>query len=260
MITTQNLAIEAFENYLTSSRSSTGEPSTKEKKFYVSDMGKCLRMRYLKRKGIKGEYGFEAYFTFAMGDFVHDLGYKAFEARGVLYKLEQSVENEHFTGRYDGKIINDGAITMFDFKSTNPYVMKRICAGAGDNPENIMQVLTYLMLDPEADKMTKDALVIYVNKLPSDKIEPTIIKPMLYHFEIYKDRIKEDMDKIIDYWNRDKIPPCTCPSWSMQKYNSFFPFCKGDEKMIKKHLSYLKAGKLVTANGYEITVTDPIKE
>ena len=254
------IAVDAFKNYLVASRQSSGEHDHKDKKFYVSDMGKCMRMRFLKRKGIKGTYGYEAYYTFSQGDYVHDLVYKAFEAQGILHSMEQKVETEHFVGRYDGKLNANKEISMFDTKSTNPYVMKRIVAGAGDNVENIMQVLTYLLLDPKAKEMTDTSLVIYVNKLPSDKIEPTIMKPMVYHLGNYKARIEEDMNKMIDYWNKNKIPPCTCPSWSMQKYNSFFPFCQGDEKMIKKHLDYIKAGKTVSADGYEIKITDPIGE
>lgn len=247
----------AFSNYLTASHSSS-EESARQKKFYVSDMGKCLRMRWLKRKGIKGEYGFETYYTFAHGDFVHALGYKAFEGAGILSTMEQSVETDHFSGRYDGKVKIKNKLYLFDIKSTNPYVLKRIISGGSDNIENIMQTLTYLLLDTEKEKLEDSVLVIYVNKLPSDKVEPTIIKPKQYFLENYKANIKEDMEKIVDYWNTDKIPPCTCPSWSIQKYNSFYPFCKGTDALIKKHLAYIKAGKKVSSDGYKIFVKNSL--
>ncbi len=251
-----DLIIESFSGYLTASRSS-GEHSDKELKFYASDMGKCLRMRWLKRKGIKGEYGFETYYNFAHGDFIHKLGYKALEAKGILVATEQSFSDSNFSGRYDGKLRHDKEIKMFDFKSANPYVMKRLVGGGSDNLENIMQVLVAIMYEKKAGNNISDVgAVIYVNKLPSDKIEPTIIETKEYHLSTYEDEIKEDMDKIVDYWMKNKIPPCTCPSWSIQKYNSFYMFCKMTDKEITKHLDYLKAGKHITSDGYAINIKE----
>lgn len=245
----------AVKNYLTNSRKSSGEHTPKERKFYVSDMGKCFRTRFLKRKGISGEYGFETYYTFALGDFIHDLGYKALEAADMLIATEQRLEDEHFVGKYDGKVRYQGKEIMFDFKSTNPYVMKRITSGAGDNTENIMQVLTYIYFERKINpKINDTGALVYFNKLPSAKIDPTIIKVKEYHYNTYKKLIEEDMKKILDYWLTDKIPPCTCPSWSMQQYNSYYMFCRMDEKEIKKYLAMLKAGNIVSSDGYKINV------
>lgn len=246
------------KNYLEASRTSDDlAHEKKDPKFYVSDLGKCLRMRWLKRKGIKGIYDWETYYTFEHGNFIHTLGYKAFEAAGALEATEQSIGNEHFSGRYDGKLRFNGKIYMFDFKSTNPYVLKRLTGGGADNIENIMQVLAAIAFEkitnPKID-LEDVGVVIYWNKLPSDKIEPKIIHSKEYHFSTYRKEIEEDMKKIIDYWLSDTIPPCTCPSWAIQKYNSYFLFCKMPEKEIKTHLKYLKAGNTITTNGYEIFV------
>lgn len=257
MKTVQEAIIDAWNNYLISSRISS-EESTKAKKFYISDMGKCLRMRYLKRKGIKGIYGADTYFTFALGDFIHQLGYKALEAANMLVATEQYVENDHFIGKYDGKVRWDGKVYMFDFKSTNPYVLKRIIAGGPDNLENIMQVLTYFEFEKGNDKdLEPISVVTYINKLASDKIEPTIIHPRAYFYDTYKKLIKDDMSKLLDHWLADTIPACSCPSWSSQKYNSFFMFCHMTDKDIRKHLNYLKAGKKIESNGFEIFIKDP---
>ena len=250
--------VNSWESYLVSSRIS--EESTKEKKFYVSDLGKCFRMRFLKRKGIKGEYGVDTYYTFAHGDFIHKLGYKALEASGILESTEQYVEAEHWVGKYDGKIRYNGKKVMFDFKSTNPYVMKRIVAGGSDNLENIMQVLGYVLLDKDKEDLSDSVAVVYVNKLPTDKIESKIIYPREYHLQTYKEEIKEDMDRMVEYWLGSKIPPCTCPSWSMQKYNSFYMFCHMTDKEVNKHLGYLKKGKRISSDGFKINVVDGIKE
>lgn len=253
---TLNEAIySAFENYVINAKKPTGEYTPKERKFYVSDMGKCLRMRFLKRHGIEGKYGFETYFNFMFGDFIHNLGYKALEAADMLIATEQRVESDHFVAKYDGRIRFQGKDLMFDFKSTNPYVMKRIVSGSGDNIENIFQVLKGVMLARADEKGISDtAAVVYINKLPSDKIEPTLIKAREYHLNTYKAEIKEDEEKIVDYWLSNKIPPCTCPGWSTQKYNSYWMFCHMEEKEIRIHLDYLKAGNQVISNGFEIEI------
>lgn len=248
--------ISAFSNYLINSRKSTGEFVSKDKKFYMSDLGKCQRMRYLKRKGIEGEYGVDAYYTFAHGDFIHTLGYKALEAADMLVATEQRLENEHFVCRYDGILRYQGDNVMFDFKSTNPYIMKRITSGAGDNIENIMQVLGAILLareDTTHMALSDTAAVVYVNKLPSEKIDPTIIKPRIYHLNTYKEEIKEDMQKMVDYWLADTIPACTCPSWAVQKYNAYFLFCRMPEKEVGQHLKYLKKNK-ITSDGFRIHI------
>lgn len=249
MPTINDTVVSAVKNYLEASRKSDDlSHEKKEPKFYVSDLGKCLRMRWLKRKGIKGEYNWETYYTFEHGNFIHTLGYKAFEAAGILEASEQTIGNEHFSGRYDGKLRHNGKIYMFDFKSTNPYVLKRITGGGADNVENIMQVLAAIAFEkitnPKVDLEDVGA-VIYWNKLPSDKIEPRIIHTKEYHFSIYKEEIEADMKKIVDYWLADKIPPCTCASWSTAQYNSFYTLCRMPEKEIRKYLGYIKAGNSV---------------
>lgn len=259
-LTLHDFVVNSWNDYLLSSRIT--EESTKEKKFYASDAGKCLRMRWLKRKGIKGEYGVDTYYAFEHGNYIHGLGAKAFEASQLLISTEQRLEDEHFVCRYDGKLKNpiNSKHTPYELKSTNPYVMKRLTSGGADNLENVMQSLTALIMDKEDKNLDESVIVVYINKLPSDKIDPTVIYTRQYFLKTYKKDLLEDRDKIIDYWLSDKIPPCTCPSWSIQKYNAFYMFCRMTDKEINKHLGYLKTGKRISTNGFEITIKDPEQE
>jgi len=257
MKTLNDAIVNSFKNYLESSRiADEANHTKKDMKFYVSDLGKCLRTRWLKRKGIKGVYDWRTYYTFEHGNYIHKLGYKALEAAGMLVATEQTFGNEHFSGRYDGKLEFQGKHYMFDIKSTSPFPMKKLETGT-DNIENIMQVLAAILFEREKDpkvNLEDMAVMIYVNKLPTKQYTLEIVLPKGYHLNTYLAEIQEDMTKIVDYWLQDKIPPCTCASWSTQEYNSYYKFCNMTEKEIRKYLTMLDKGKVISSNGYEITV------
>lgn len=247
----------AIENYLVASNLRE-ESQLKERKFYVSDMGKCQRTRWLKRKGISTQLTPYVYWIFAMGNMIHDYGYKALEAQGILLQTEEAIETEHWSGRYDGKIKTDTLPTPFDFKSAGQYAIKKAMAGA-ENEENIAQVLTYVMLLlDKGEKITESGILAYMNKEPNDLI-PVVAFDREYHLtNTRRKALKEEMDKMIDFWVADKIPPCTCPSW-MRNYNSYLPFCLMAEKEIKKYLTLLKNGTMVISSKQSV-FTHPVGE
>jgi len=232
----------ALEKYLVSSN--THEPSSKERRFYLSDMGKCPRVRWLKRHGVDTEFEPFVNWIFKMGDLIHDFGYKALESQGLLISAEETVETEHFVGRYDGMIKGaDGKKKLFDFKSAGSYKMKKILAGE-DDEENISQILSYVMFEKEkGDKDLSDTgSIIYINKEPNDQV-PIVFFEKEYHLTDWRAKqIKEEMDKMIKYWEDDEIPRCSCPSW-MKPYNSYQPLCQANDKDIRKYLSMVEEGK-----------------
>lgn len=232
----------AIETYLVSSR--TREISTKEKKFYLSDMGKCMRVRWLKRKGVETESEPFVNWIFQLGDLIHDFGYKALEAQGLLLESEDYISDDHFIGRFDGLVKNneDNKKSVFDFKSAGQYKMKKIIDGE-DDEENIAQLLTYTMFLKEKRKDISDsAYMIYINKEPSDKM-PVMFFEREYHLTTWRAKqLKEEMDKLTSYWLKDEIPPCGCPGW-MKDYNSFQPFCQATEKQIRETLKLVKEGR-----------------
>ncbi len=233
---------DAINAYLVASN--LREESTKPKKFYISDMGKCQRTRWLKRKGVSTELTPYVYWIFAMGNMIHDFGYKALEAQSLLLSTEETIEEEHWVGRYDGTVTPKELPRLFDFKSTGQYAIKKAMAGA-DNEENISQILTYVMqkLKMKA-KISESGVLVYMNKEPNDLI-PVVAYEREYHLTSTRAKLLQDeMDKMVDYWVSDKIPPCTCPGW-MRNYNSFLPFCLMEEKNIKKYLPLLGHGTKV---------------
>lgn len=247
---------KAIERYLITSRLREEDPF-KKKKFYVSDMGKCHRMRFLKRKGITSEYDNFVYWTFQLGDLIHDFGYKALEAQGLLLATEEYVNiGEHFTGRYDGKLSNGNDLpTIFDFKSANPWKLMKIEQGGDTDEENAMQVMTYVkfILKEKPGSISEIGTVVYINKEPSEKTTTTIAYSKDFHLSLWESKIDEDMNKMIKYWELDVLPPCTCPGW-MKAYNSFQPLCESDEPIIRGYLKAIKDGKKVvcTKKGVEI--------
>lgn len=254
---------ESIEKYLIASN--IREESSKPKKFYVSDMGKCQRIRFLKRKGIKTEMTTYVYWIFAMGNMIHDFGYKALEAQGLLLASEETLEIEHFVGRFDGKVKNDlGTRSVFDFKSAGKFAIKKAMAGA-DNDENIAQILTYVMLGRKTDKELSDSgIIVYINKEPGDLI-PQIAFDREYHLtSIREKQLTTEMDIMINFWLENKIPPCTCPGW-MKNYNSYLPFCLMTGKDIEKYLKKInnsKNQKIISTKQsiIEITVDSDGKE
>ena len=244
---------EAIEAYLKSSFER--EETSGDKKFYVSDMGKCLRMRYLKRKGISTEFEPYVYWILQLGNLMHDYGYKALESQGILLAAEETVETEHFKGRYDGKVKNGDKPAPFDFKSTGSYKMKKIMEGE-DDEENIAQLLTYTMLLQErGDDVGNSAFAVYLNKETSARLPIPFFQKEYILTNWRKQQLKDEMNKIINFWLEDKVPPCTCPNW-MKDYNSYQPLCTMDEKRIKKVLAMLKSGKkIITTNKIMYVVT-----
>lgn len=229
---------KAIEGYLIASNEK--EESTKARKYYISDMGKCHRMRFLKRKGIRTSLEPYVYWIFAIGDMFHEFGYKALEAQSLLLQTEQALEaDEHWSGRYDGLVKNElGTPSVFDFKSSGGYAMKKAIAGA-DNEENIEQILTYILFERKRiPNLSNTGILVYMNKEPNDVV-PLPAFDREYHLTNTREKkITEQMQRLVNYWVDDTIPDCTCPAW-MKNYNSFLPFCQMDEKNIRKYLALL---------------------
>lgn len=236
----------AIESYLIASniREKSEHSPVYSKKFYISDMGKCMRIRYVKRKGIETEFSTFVYWIFAMGDMIHEFGYKALEAQGLLLATEESMHTDHFTGRFDGLLKGDDKPVLFDFKSTGAYAMKKAMAGA-DNDENIMQILTYVYLwKKDHPEISDSGIIVYINKEIGDKM-PTVAFDREYHLTSMREKqIETEINTLTDYWVNEKIPPCTCPAW-MRDYNSYLPFCQMTEKNIVKYLAMLGIGKQI---------------
>ena len=213
----------------------------KERKFYLSDMGKCYRARWLKRKGVTSEFGeSEDYvnWTFEMGNMIHDYVYKALEAQGKLLESEESFQNEHFSFRYDAITKDSEGKALMDVKSASKKQMFFI--RNNEKEENIAQLLgEMVMLKDMGRKDLVKAILIYVNKEPGPDLKDVFVQKTFYLTKPREEKIRKEIDDIVGYWQRDEIPPCTCPAW-MKAYNSFLPLCEASEKQIKMVLKQLK--------------------
>lgn len=250
--------IDCLGSYLIASN--VREESTKDKKFYVSDMGKCHRVRFLKRKGITSEFPLHVYHKMKQGNDLHAIGYEALNAQGFLLGSEEEVENEHFKGRLDGRVsvnpknpeelMKGGEMAIFDWKLTNPWNIKKYDMGGSDNEENILQVLTYVKMKKVTMPDLLDlALLGYINHDPGARTSLVFGLSRVYRLiPLYEKKIEQDMEAMINYWVDNKIPPCTCPAW-MRDYNSFLPLCMASETKLKKILVFISKGnKFITTN------------
>jgi len=232
---------DLVQNYLNASKAGKSKIS-KERKFYVSDMGKCHKMRWLKRKGIKTEFTPYVNWLFQIGDLYHDYAYKALESQGILLESEDYVESPHFRGRYDGKVKVDGGKAPLEVKSVAGYKFNKILKGE-DDEQSIAQVLTYLMLLIDGgEKDLVEAIILYMNKEPGDRYPFSFMEK---HYRLTKwreDKLRAEMKMMANYWEKDEIPNCTCPGW-MKPYNAFQPLCEMDKKKIRKVLKDMEKGK-----------------
>lgn len=232
---------DLVQNYLSVSR--IREPKkSKERKFYISDMGKCQKMRWLKRKGIKTEFAPYVNWMFKIGDLYHDYAYTALESQGVLLESEDYVESPHFRGRYDGIVKDDEGKAVLDAKSVAGYRFNKILKGE-DDEQAIAQVLTYqMLLEDGGMKDLVKSIILYLNKEPGDRFPFSFMEK---HYRLTKwreDKLRAEMKMMADYWEKDEIPNCTCPGW-MKAYNSFQPLCEMDKKKVRKVLKDMEDGK-----------------
>jgi predicted hydrocarbon binding protein len=214
-------------------------------KYYLSDMGKCQRMRFLKRKGITMEFLPYVHWVFEMGNLTHSFVYKALESKGILLECEDTVATEHFSGRFDGIVkLNDGKKSVLDIKTVNSFKFQKIMAGV-EEEDNIAQVLSYLMLLKDGGrKDLESSLLLYVNKEPNDKAPFAFFQKEFFLTKWREDKLREEMVLMENYWTKNKIPKCTCPAW-MKPYNAFQPLCEMEESSIRKVLTELGKGKKV---------------
>ena len=226
-----------------------------EPKFYISDSGKCLRMRYLKRLGVKSETDPENIqwnWNLVMGNLIHAHIYQILTNQGILINNEGTVENEHFKGHFDAivKGPKDTKI-LVDVKSANPYKIKYLEKGEPDEFTQ-KQILNYwLMLEEDGMEDIEKAQGLYVNKLPNEKSTKTVFYTRdFYLTEAMRKEILKERELLIQHWERKEIPnPTPQPGW-MKNWNSFEPFnhVKADE--IQKWLDICASSdkKLITSN------------
>lgn len=234
---------KAITDYITADRKR--EPSKrKTRKFYISDMGKCFRMRWLKRKGIETEFAPKVHWIFLLGNLIHEFVYKALEAQGLLLEAEDYVGDDNWSGRYDCIVDTKDGPVPADIKSANEWKFMKVMDGQEDE-QSVAQVLTYLLFLREKKKYKdiSSAMILYVNK-GVKKVDQVFFEKKFHLTKWREDKLREEMGTLVEYWETDKVPPCTCPKW-MKNYNAFQPLCQAKPEVIKVVLDYLGNDKRI---------------
>ena len=251
---------ESIKNHIISSKDYDSSDVV-ERKYYVSDMGKCERTRWLKRKGIKQTFDPHVYWILQMGDLIHDFVYEALEAQKRLIEVEVTVENNQFKGRLDAVVRFDDREVISDIKSANPWKIKKIMGGDPDAWTRD-QLLTYCLMrnmEEGSDKYDR-GLAIYINKDPNAKSTLEVVYEKEHILTpSRKKKLLAEMNKMTEYWVNDEIPPCTCPGW-MAPYNNFLPLCKMPENDIRYLLGLIEEGKTVISSKDKIMLASNYKQ
>lgn len=252
---------QAIADYLAFSRN-TGHSSPKLRKFYVSDMGSCLRVRWLKRKGIEQEFEPFVNWTLQIGNMYHDYAYKALEAKGLLVASEETLENEHFKGRFDGKVLMEDRVrqAIADIKSIGGWKLGKLVETDIPDSNYIAQLFTYLiMLHDEGLCLDIDTgILLFINKEPSAKvplISKQVERTLTKHIE---DGLRQEMATLVEHWENNTVPPCTCEAWKKKDYNNYYPLCSADVSTVYKVVEQLNEGKrlLSIKSGVYVINTD----
>lgn len=250
---------KAIQSYL-EAKDIQEQESHKSRKFYLSDTGKCLRVRWLKRKGIETEFAPHVQWIFQIGDLYHDYVYKALESQGILLEAENYVENKHFIGRFDGIVKDKEGKAILEIKSAASYKIAQLLKGQEDS-DSIAQTLSYqLLLQEQGQKDIVKSIVLYINKAPSDQVPIAFLEKHYRLTNWRKKQLKDDMKLLVECWEAEKIPPCSCPAWN-KPYNSFQPLCEAKEVVIKKFLKEIDKGiKFITTKKVLYRVKDKERE
>ncbi len=193
-------------------------------KFHISDMGRCYRMRFLKRLGMVGEpYNDRVLRVFAVGTILHEWLQEQAEQMGVLVGKEIRVENANWIGHADAIIQTDGYKVLYDFKTVNSRKFTYLARGESDE-HYILQLLTYLVfLQGGEHKDLQDARLLYISK---DDLR--LHQPRYHLTDERKDAIMLDMATMEKHWEEQTLP-LRCEGWE-SKYCTYCP--KTDSEVV----------------------------
>lgn len=214
-----------------------------DRRYYVSDMGKCKRVRWLKRKGIQtGSMEGYVKWILQIGNLYHEWVYEQLERSGVLVESEVAMKTDHFSGRFDGVIQENDAKMLFDVKSIGAWKLKKVLDGE-DIDEYIMQLFTYLVLQKmEGRTDLSDAVsLLFVNKEPSERLPHAFVERKYILTNWRETKIRAELEEMANIWTTGEIPRCTCPGW-MKNYNNFLPLCQASTQEIEKVLEKMQEG------------------
>lgn len=99
------------------------EKKEKDKSFYASQLGTCLRKQIWKRQGKKPSNLLDGrrLRIFSVGDIFHEWIQSKLKKTGILIKVEGEIVNTkyNYRGRYDALVEKNGKKLVYDFKTVH---------------------------------------------------------------------------------------------------------------------------------------------
>lgn len=194
--------------------------------FRVSDMGKCMRMRFWKRQGKKGiEIEPRVLRIFEIGTIVHERMREILEEKNVLVSAEETIELNGFQGHYDGIIRLKDGLALCELKTVHSGKFSYLLNSNQRDEHYEAQLMTYMKILREGDyPQLRDGRLIYLSK---DDLR--IAEFGFTWSEKWDKKITEEMEQLNQYWADDELPPAQPPQKWMCKYCPYRGECKPEK-------------------------------
>jgi CRISPR/Cas system-associated exonuclease Cas4 (RecB family) len=206
------------------------------RKFRVSDAGRCRLYRYWKRQG-KDQPAKETHLLqiMEMGNLIHAWLEYALDSKGILHNAEIIVSDEHRKGHADALVYVNGHIALYDFKTIGSkqawYMLNN---GAKAKREHQYQVLSYMDMINTAQTSeiidVKEARIAYITREEvsskyDDKIPPLhVIADVAADLDLLP-AVKTDWQALIRAWEEQQEPQANPQAWKC-KYCPYHGTCE----------------------------------
>lgn len=228
------------------------KPNFRDDSFWHgSESGKCMRMRFYRRQGIKpAPFDDATLRRFEVGDMFHEWLQKILKTQGVLLSCEELLKDTklNFSGHYDALIKIGDHLILYDFKTVNSGAFSYF--NRDGFPEyDKMQLMSYAYFLRQRFPNLEECRMFYISK-DDARVEEFSV----WYSQKWEDKILKELNTLNKYWALGELPPrvtedyhsISCPNaWQCAKkvgkarndgtyrYKPWCPFldhCWGKEK------------------------------
>lgn len=173
--------------------------------FHVSDAGTCYRKRYFKRLGVPAttEIAVASLRKMVAGDAGHEMLQKLLYRAGSLFAAEGTIQSKHIKGHFDAIVKSEGKC-LIEFKTIEKWAMGYIKKD-GPKREHLTQMFTYWSFLRDDYQSLDQATLAYMKREDFEAVEFNYV----WDSDIAV-KVSEEWSPLIDFWNKQIIPPCTC--------------------------------------------------
>lgn len=218
-------------------------------RFRMSDMGRCLRMRYYKRANeAQDPLNARVLRVFKIGHKVHEMFQDAFEDSGMLLSKEVEITDTGFSdpivGHYDALLdpfANDVVqiilprdrrgenLILVDMKTVNSNKFHYYDKTRQIDPHYILQIHEYCRtLRKNGYPGLTDCRILYISK------DDASTREVLIPFTEEKGEIvRKELEALTTYWNNQELPPAI-PKMDWEcKYCPFMSICPRGQQIMQ---------------------------